>query len=77
MGSPDFSEVEISMGTTNCGPHRQNERELQVAIKLCQQYVKQRIEVKDIVNLAGYIVQATLTKRALTKARKSRSRYYA
>ncbi|KAL9135674.1 MAG: hypothetical protein Q9175_003125 [Cornicularia normoerica] len=43
----------------------QNERELQVAIKLCQQHVKQGIEAKDMVILAGYIAQANLTKRAL------------
>lgn len=43
----------------------QNERELQVAIKLCQQYIAQGIKAKDILILAGYIAQVNLTKRAL------------
>lgn len=43
----------------------QNERELQVAIKLCQMYTKHGIQAKDIVILAGYLAQIGLTKRAL------------
>ena len=43
----------------------QNKRELQVAIKLCQEYVKQGVMANDIVILTGYMAQANLTKRAL------------
>lgn len=43
----------------------QNKRELQVAIKLCQEYVKQGVMANDIVILTGYMALANLTKRAL------------
>ena len=43
----------------------QNKRELQVAIKLCQEYVKQGVMVNYIVILTGYMAQANLIKRAL------------
>ncbi|KAL9128492.1 MAG: hypothetical protein Q9217_002842 [Psora testacea] len=42
----------------------QNERELQVAIKLCQRYIEQGIKAADIVILAGYLAQVNLTRRA-------------
>ena len=43
----------------------QNERELQVAIKLSQEYVKQCFDAHNIVILTDYMAQVNLTKRAL------------
>ena len=43
----------------------QNERELKVAIRLCETYIRHGIQAKDIVILAGYLAQIGLTKRAL------------
>jgi hypothetical protein len=43
----------------------QNERELQVAISLCQSYIEHGVAAKDIVILAGYLAQISLTKRAI------------
>jgi len=43
----------------------QNERELQLATKLCQYYIQGGIKAKDILILAGYLAQVNLTRRAL------------
>jgi len=43
----------------------QNERELQLTIKLCQYYIQGGIKAKDILILAGYLAQVNLTRRAL------------
>ena len=44
---------------------KQNEMELQVAMFLCREYIKEGVDAKDILILAGYLAQVGLTKRAL------------
>ena len=43
----------------------QNTREIQVAIKLCQEYIHRGVPASQIVILAGYVAQVQLTKRNL------------
>ena len=45
----------------------QNEKELKVALKLCQAYIDQGIAPEDIVILAGYLAQIGLTRRELAR----------